>query len=85
MKIEVIDGKTILFPVKNGNLVMTGYSTEKDLKKARKDIDRLMVIMSDMTFFEINKMLEPYRARVAREFDKELRMQLCAEHISDNT
>lgn len=63
----------ILFPIRNGNLVIRGYDTEKDLKKARADIDRLLDIMSGMTFFEINKMLEPYRVRVAKAYDKELR------------
>lgn len=70
---------------RDGNFAVHGYSTEKDTQRAIKDLERLLTLLSMTSLYEVNKILEPYRAKGAREFDKELRKQLCAEHISDNT
>lgn len=66
-----------LIPINKGNLVIRGYDTDKDEKRAVKDINRLLTILSGMSMSEINKMLEPYRVRVAKTIDKELQDKQC--------
>ncbi len=51
---------------KIGNVVFHGYDTEKDVKKAVADVDRVLRLLSELSVLDIIKTLEPYR----REFAK---------------
>lgn len=51
------------------------YSTEKDQKQAIKDIERVLSIIADMSFVEICKLLEPYRIKNAKAYDKEVEQE----------
>lgn len=66
-----MESKKILIPIDNGNLVLSGYDTEKDLKKASKDIERLLVILSDMPLYQVMKLLAPYRVKHAKKSQQE--------------
>lgn len=61
----------ILIPIDNGNLVLSGYDTEKDLKKASKDIERAFSILSDMPLYKVMRLLAPYREMHAKKSQKE--------------
>lgn len=61
----------ILMPLDNGNLVLSGYDTEKDLKKASKDIERVFAILSDMPLYKVMQLLAPYRVENAKKSQKE--------------
>lgn len=63
--------KKILMPLDNGNLVLSGYDTEKDLKKAGEDIKRALRILADMSLYNIIKELAPYRLEAARKSQQE--------------
>ena len=64
-----------LMPINKGNLVIRGYDTDKDEKRAVKDINRLLTILSGMSVSEINKYLEPYRRKVAKGYDDEAKAE----------
>lgn len=49
-----------------GNLVLSGYDTERDLNKAKKDIERMLMILSSESVYNIIKFLAPYRAEMAK-------------------
>lgn len=53
------------------NIAIHGYDTEKDEKKAVKDIHRVISIMAEMSFTELIKLFEPYRIKSAKAIDKE--------------
>lgn len=63
-KIEII-------PIGNGNFVLSGYETEKDLKKAKKDINRFLLILSGMSISKIVDFLAPYRAKFSANCEEE--------------
>lgn len=48
-----------------GNLVLSGYDTERDLNKAKKDIYRMLMLLSTESVYNIMKFLAPYRAEMA--------------------
>ena len=58
----------------NGGIVLSGYDTEKDLRKAEADIKRMLTVLSGMSLYDIMKVLAPYRAKCAKveqeEFDE---------------
>lgn len=54
-----------------GNLVLSGYDTERDLKKAKADIERMLMILASESVYNIIKFLAPYRANVARREELE--------------
>lgn len=58
--------KMVGIPNFGGNLVLRGYDTERDLNKAKKDIERMLMILSSESVYEIMKFLAPYRAEMAR-------------------
>ena len=49
-----------------GNLVLSGYDTERDLNKAKKDIERMLMILSSESVYNIIKFLAPYMAEMAK-------------------
>ena len=57
---------------RDGNFAVHGYSTEKDTQRAIKDLERLLTVLSMTSLYEVNKILEPYRAKGAKMLDKEL-------------
>lgn len=61
----------ILLPLCNGNLILKGYDTEKDLKKASEDIKRVLRVLADASVYEIMKELAPYRLECAKRCQKE--------------
>lgn len=44
-----------------GGFCIHSYETEKDLKKAKDDIDRLLTVLSNMSMENLIKTLLPYR------------------------
>ena len=56
----------------DGNLVLHGFDTEHDLHLAEKALERLLTAMAEMSFYAVNKELEPYRRKCAKQMDKEL-------------
>ena len=54
-----------------GNLVLSGYDTERDLNKAKKDIERMLMILSSESVYNIMKFLAPYRAEMAKREELE--------------
>ena len=58
----------------NGGIVLRGYDTEKDMRKAESDIKRMLTVLSGMSLYDIMKALAPYRAKRAKvepeEFDE---------------
>lgn len=64
-----------LIPINKGNLVIRGYDTDKDEKRAVKDINRLLIILAGMSMCEINKYLEPFRRKVAKVYDDESKVE----------
>lgn len=54
-----------------GNLVLTGYDTERDLKKAEADIERMLMIVASESVYNIMKFLAPYRAKMAKREELE--------------
>lgn len=49
-----------------GNLVLIGYDTERDLNKAKNDIERMLMIIASESVYNIMKFLAPYREEIAR-------------------
>jgi hypothetical protein len=64
-----------LIQINKGNLVINGYDTDKDEKRAVKDINRLLIILAGMSMSEINKYLEPFRRKVAKGYDDEAKAE----------
>lgn len=56
----------------DGNLVLHGFDTEHDLKLAEKALERMLAVLATMSMYTVNKGLEPYRRKCAKELDKEL-------------
>lgn len=56
----------------DGNLVLHGFDTEHDLKLAEKALERMLTALATMSMYTVNKELEPYRRKCAKELDKEL-------------
>ena len=52
----------------NGNFVLhpKKYSTLEDCKQAKKDIQRLLMCLSQDSIYQIVKFLEPYRRKLAK-------------------
>ena len=57
--------KKLGIPNFGGNLVLTGYDTERDLNKAKQDIERMLMIVASESVYNIMKFLAPYRAKMA--------------------
>ena len=57
--------------LKDGNFLIHGYTTEKDEKKAKKDIERFAMNLAEMSLTDIVRFLEPYRRKMAKLFDNE--------------
>lgn len=55
---------------------LNAYDTERDMKKAKKDIERVVMAISELNLHQIVKVLAPYRMAVAkqylREYDEEM-------------
>lgn len=51
---------------KIGNVSFHGYDTEKDLKKATKDVDRVLGLLSELSVLDVIKTLEPYRQQFSK-------------------
>ena len=54
-----------------GNLVLTGYDSERDLKKAKTDIERMLMILASESLYNIMKFLAPYRAKASKKCQEE--------------
>lgn len=54
------------FKIGNGNVVLHGYSTDKDLMHAVRDIERVLMSLADGSVYEVIKALNPYRERLAK-------------------
>lgn len=63
--------KKLGIPNFGGNLVLTGYDTERDLNKAKQDIERMLMIVASESVYEIMKFLAPYRAEMAKREELE--------------
>ena len=63
---QTIEEKKMGIPNFGGNLVLSGYDTERDLNKAKKDIERMLMILSSESVYNIIKFLAPYRAEMAK-------------------
>lgn len=61
-----------IFKHYNGNLVLSGFDTEHDLKLAEKALERMMCVLACGSIYELNKELEPYRRKAAKAMDYEL-------------
>lgn len=55
------------FKLGNGNFVLHGYDTERDLERAARDVKRALVSLAYMSVYEVIKELEPYRRAGARD------------------
>lgn len=60
------DGK-FGFTIGEATLRLFGYSTEKDLKRAVKDIERVLTCLADNSLYCVEKALQPYRLKAAKE------------------
>ena len=58
--------KKVGIPIFGGNLVLWGYDTERDMNKAKKDIERMLMNLSSENVYNIIKFLAPYRAEMAK-------------------
>lgn len=56
----------------DGNLVLRGFDTERDLELCKKALERMLTCMAEMSFYKVNKELEPYRRKCAKEMDKQI-------------
>lgn len=56
----------------DGNLVLHGFDTEHDLKLAQQALERMLRVLAEMSFYNVNKELEPYRRKCASEMDKDI-------------
>ena len=54
-----------------GKLVLTGYDTERDLKRAKDDIERMLMIVASESVYNNMKFLAPYRAKMAKREELE--------------
>lgn len=61
----------VTIPNGKGAFVIHGYDTEKDEKKAKKDIERFLMVLSEMSLYEMVKFLAPYRAQAAKATQEE--------------
>lgn len=68
----------------NGQMVLSGYETEKDQKKAKKDIERTLMIVASASIYEIMKFLAPYRAKASKG-DEEEYNELTEKAKNENT
>lgn len=75
--------KKVGIPNFGGNLVLSGYDTERDLNKAKKDIERMLMILSSESVYNIMKFLAPYRAEMAKREELEYN-DLTAKAKNDN-
>lgn len=55
-----------LFKIGKGNVVLRGYSTDKDLMHAVNDIKRVLMHLSYSSVYDVIKELSPYRERLAK-------------------
>lgn len=63
--------KKLGIPNFGGNLVLTGYDTERDLIKAKKDVERMLIIIASEGLYEVVRFLAPYRAKAAKAEQQE--------------
>ena len=56
----------VVVPIFNGNLVLWGYDTKRDLNKAKKDIERMLMILSSRSVDKIIEFLAPYREKIEK-------------------
>lgn len=63
--------KKLCIPNYGGNLVLSGYDTERDLEKAKADIERMLMIVASESVYNIMKFLAPYRAKMAKREELE--------------
>lgn len=63
--------KMVGIPNFGGNLVLRGYDTERDLNKAKKDIERMLTVLSERSVYDIIKFLAPYRAKACKHDQQE--------------
>lgn len=56
---------------RKGNFVLGGYDTDSDLKHAKRDVERMLYVLSDMSVYEILRELAPYRAKGAKYWEDE--------------
>ena len=61
----------VTIPNGKGAFVIHGYDTEKDEKKAKQDIERFLMVLSEMSLYEMVKFLAPYRAQAAKATQEE--------------
>ena len=60
------DGK-FGFKIGEATLLLFGYSSNKDLKRAVKDIERVLTCLADNSLYGVEKALQPYRLKAAKE------------------
>ena len=60
------DGK-VGFKIGEATLLLFGYSTDKDLKRAVKDIERVLTCLADNSLYGVEKALQPYRLKAAKQ------------------
>lgn len=57
----------------DGNLVLHGFDTEHDLELCKKALECMLTCMAKMSFYKVNKELEPYRRKCAKQYDKQIK------------
>lgn len=58
-------------PVRDGRFVMRDYDTDNDLRRAKADIERFLICLSQGSLYDIMRFLAPYRQKAGRESQAE--------------
>lgn len=58
-------------PVRGGKFMLHGYDTERDMRKAKDDIERMLVCLSQESLYEVMRFLAPYREKAAKRAQAE--------------
>lgn len=65
----------------DGGFAIHGYDTERDLRHAKADCERLLDLLSMMKLSDVLKTLEPYRERNAEPMNYEITRKATAKKI----
>jgi hypothetical protein len=79
-----MDDRQKTLGIKNfgGQMLLTGYDTERDLKRAKKDVERMLTLVAGQSIYEIMHFLAPYRAKFAK-FEQEEYDEITEKIISE--
>ena len=57
---------SIFFKLGDGSFVLHGYDTERDLKRAERDVKRALAALAQGSVYDVVAGLEPYRRAAAK-------------------